>query len=240
MHISESQLENLRKFEAKIDYRYNDIKLLKHALTHSSYANEKRMSKLENNERLEFLGDAVLELVTSEFIFRKHKKMPEGELTKLRARLVCEQTLASCALDISLGNFILLGKGEAATGGRERHSILSDVLEAVIGSIYLDGGFTNAKEFIYRFILADVDKKELFFDSKTILQEIVQSEYKEQLTYELIKEEGPDHNKQFTVIALVKDKELGIGVGKTKKAAEQEAAYQSILKMNPKNIISGD
>ncbi len=241
MHLSESQLENLRKFETKIDYRYNDIKLLKHALTHSSYANEKRMSKLENNERLEFLGDAVLELVTSEFIFRKHKKMPEGELTKLRARLVCEQTLAACALDISLGQFILLGKGEAATGGRERHSILSDVLEAVIGSIYLDGGFTNAKEFIYRFILADVDKKELFFDSKTILQEIVQSEYKEQLTYELIKEEGPDHNKQFTVVALVKDKELGIGVGKTKKAAEQEAAYQSILKMNPKNIIlSGD
>ena len=240
MHISDSQLENLRKFEAKIDYRYNDVKLLKHALTHSSYANEKRMSKLENNERLEFLGDAVLELVTSEFIFRKHKKMPEGELTKLRARLVCEQTLAACALDISLGHFILLGKGEAATGGRERHSILSDVLEAVIGSIYLDGGFTNAKEFIYKFILADVDKKELFFDSKTILQEIVQSEYKEQLTYELIKEEGPDHNKQFTVVALVNDKELGIGVGKTKKAAEQEAAYQSILKMNPKNIISGD
>lgn len=222
---------NLKEFEEIICYKFKERKLLKHALTHSSYANEKRLKKLDNNERLEFLGDAVLELVTSEFIFNKHKKMPEGELTKLRARLVCEPTLAACANDISLGKFMLLGKGEAATGGRERNSILSDAMEAVIGAIYLDGGFTNAKEFISNYILSDVENKELFFDSKTILQEIVQSSYKEQLTYELIGEEGPDHNKKFTVAAIVNDIELGIGVGSTKKAAEQEAAYQSILKM---------
>ncbi|MDF2610431.1 MAG: Ribonuclease [Lachnospiraceae bacterium] len=225
---------NLKVFEEIINYKFNDRRLLKHALTHSSYANEKRMNKLDNNERLEFLGDAVLELVTSEFIYNRHKKMPEGDLTKLRARIVCEQTLASCANELNLGNYVLLGKGEAATGGRERHSILSDAMEAIIGAIYLDGGFTNAKEFISNFILSDVENKELFFDSKTILQEIVQSEYKEQLTYELIREEGPDHNKKFTVAALVNEIELGIGVGSTKKAAEQEAAYQSILKMKLK------
>jgi ribonuclease-3 len=225
---------NLKVFEEIINYKFNDRRLLKHALTHSSYANEKRMNKLDNNERLEFLGDAVLELVTSEFIYNRHKKMPEGDLTKLRARIVCEQTLASCANELNLGNYVLLGKGEAATGGRERHSILSDAMEAIIGAIYLDGGFTNAKEFISKFILSDVENKELFFDSKTILQEIVQSEYKEQLTYELIREEGPDHNKKFTVAALVNEIELGIGVGSTKKAAEQEAAYQSILKMKLK------
>lgn len=241
MYPDDTTVEYLKKFEEKINYKYKDIKLLRNAITHSSYANEKRLNKLDNNERLEFLGDAVLELVTSEYLFKKHRKMPEGDLTKLRARLVCEQTLAFCAKDIRLGDYLLLGKGEAATGGRERLSILSDALEAIIGSIYLDGGFTNAKEFISKYILADVENKELFFDSKTILQEIVQSEYKGQLTYELLKEEGPDHNKQFTVVALVHDKELGIGVGKTKKAAEQEAAYQSILKMNPKNILpSGD
>ncbi|MFV0341304.1 MAG: ribonuclease III [Anaerocolumna sp.] len=230
-------LEKLRNFEEIIEYRFRDRKILKHALTHSSYANEKRLNKLDNNERLEFLGDAVLELVTSEYLFTNNGKMPEGDLTKLRARLVCEQTLASCATDINVGPFLLLGKGEAATGGRERLSILSDAMEALIGAIYLDGGFTNAKEFICKYILEEVENKKLFFDSKTILQEIVQSEYKEQLSYELVKEEGPDHNKQFTVVALVKDIELGKGMGKTKKAAEQEAAYQSIMKMNKKKII---
>ncbi len=235
--VEETGLEKLVAFEETLKYKFHDRKILKHALTHSSYANEKRMNKLENNERLEFLGDAVLELVTSEYLFTKNAKMPEGELTKLRARLVCEQTLAACARDIKVGDYILLGKGEAATGGSERLSILSDTMEAIIGAIYLDGGFTNAKEFICEYILADVEDKKLFFDSKTILQEIIQSEYKEQLSYELIKEEGPDHNKQFTVVALMNDTRLGVGVGRTKKAAEQEAAYQSIIKMNKKKSI---
>ncbi len=239
--VEEAGLEKLKVFEDTVDYKFHDRKILRHALTHSSYANEKRMNKLDNNERLEFLGDAVLELVTSEYLYNKNPKMPEGDLTKLRARLVCEQTLAACARDINVGDFILLGKGEATTGGSERFSILSDAMEAVIGAIYLDGGFTNAKEFICKYILSDVENKKLFFDSKTILQEIVQSEFKEQLSYELIKEEGPDHSKQFTVVALVKDTQLGIGVGRTKKAAEQEAAYQSIIKMNKnKTILSGE
>ncbi|WP_310604492.1 ribonuclease III [Anaerosporobacter sp.] len=219
----------LNEFEEIIGYQYNDIKLLRQALTHSSFANEKRLDKLANNERLEFLGDAVLELVTSEFLFKNNSKMHEGDLTKLRASIVCEQTLSLCANDISLGKYIQLGKGEAATGGRERASILSDAMEAVIGSIYLDGGFTSAKEYIDRFILSDVENKQLFFDSKTILQEIVQSEYKDPLTYELLAEEGPDHNKCFTVKAVIGEKELETGVGRTKKAAEQQAAYRSIL-----------
>ena len=225
----ENMAKRLERFETVIGYRFQDIKLLRQALTHSSYANERRINKQENNERLEFLGDAVLELTTSEYVFQADKKMPEGELTKLRASLVCEQTLSMCAKEIQLGTFLLLGKGEAATGGRERKSILSDALEAVIGAIYLDGGFTNAKEFINRFILSDIDKKKLFFDSKTILQEIVQSDYKKRLHYELISETGPDHNKNFTVMAYMDEQEMCSGVGHTKKAAEQEAAYKSIL-----------
>ena len=229
MMEKENMAKRLERFETVIGYKFQDIKLLRQALTHSSYANERRINKQENNERLEFLGDAVLELTTSEYVFAADKKMPEGELTKLRASLVCEQTLSMCAKEIQLGAFLLLGKGEAATGGRDRKSILSDAMEAVIGAIYLDGGFTNAKEFINKFILSDIDKKKLFFDSKTILQEIVQSDYKKRLHYELISETGPDHNKNFTVMAYMDEQEMCSGVGHTKKAAEQEAAYKSIL-----------
>lgn len=219
----------LINFEKKIDYTFQDKRLLRQALTHSSFANEKRLNKLANNERLEFLGDAVLELTSSEYLFHQHDKMPEGDLTKLRASLVCEPTLAMCARELTLGEYIMLGKGEAATGGRERDSILSDAMEALIGAIYLDGGFTSAKEFIGHFILSDMDHKKLFFDSKTILQEIVQSEYKKQLGYNLLSEEGPDHNKKFTVLAHMEGTPLAKGVGRTKKAAEQNAAYHSIL-----------
>lgn len=225
----ENMNKKLERFEAVIGYHFHDSRLLKQALTHSSYANERRINKQDNNERLEFLGDAVLELTTSDYVYKADKKMPEGELTKLRASLVCEQTLSMCAVDIDLGNYLLLGKGEAATGGRERKSILSDAMEAVIGAIYLDGGFTNAKEFINKFILSDIDNKKLFFDSKTILQEIVQSDYKKKLHYELVSETGPDHNKNFTVMAYMDDQEMCSGMGHTKKAAEQEAAYKSIL-----------
>jgi len=190
-----------------------------------------RLSKLANNERLEFLGDAVLELMSSEYIFRTNEQMHEGEMTKLRASLVCEPTLAMCAREINLGDYILLGKGEIATGGANRDSILSDAFEAVIGAIYLDGGFTSAKEFIMKYVLDDIDSKKLFFDSKTILQEIVQADYKEPLQYKLLGESGPDHDKVFTVAAIVDGKELSQGTGKTKKAAEQAAAYQAILKL---------
>lgn len=219
-----------------IGYHFHDEKLLRQALTHSSFANEKHLKKHSDNERLEFLGDAVLEIISSEFLYKEYPDKPEGELTKLRASIVCEPTLALCTKDIALGEYLLLGKGEDQTGGRGRKSILSDALEAVIGAIYLDGGFANAKEFIHRFILKDLENKKLFFDSKTILQEIVQANFKEVISYHLIGEEGPDHNKTFRVAVHIGEEEYGVGEGRTKKAAEQEAAYISILKLHEKNI----
>lgn len=229
-------MRKIRELEGKIGYCFQDQELLKHALRHSSYVNEKHMKKHECNERLEFLGDAVLEVVSSEFLFFEHQTMPEGELTKKRASMVCEPALAFCARDIDLGEYLLLGKGEEATGGRKRDSVTSDAMEALIGAIYLDGGFASAKEFIHRFILNDLENKKLFFDSKTILQEIVQANFKEAISYRLVREEGPDHDKSFHVMVCIGEEEYGLGKGRTKKAAEQEAAYQSILKLHEKNI----
>ncbi len=216
------------ELESKIGYRFQKPELLKQAMCHSSYANERHLGRLKSNERLEFLGDAVLELVTSEFLYEKFPKMPEGDATKTRASIVCEQSLALCARSISLGRYILLGRGELVSGGRERPSITSDALEALIGAIYLDGGFTSAKEFIRTFVLDDLEHKKLFFDSKTILQERIQAHCEELLHYELIREEGPDHQKVFVVHAMLGQKVIGEGKGRTKKAAEQEAAYYAL------------
>lgn len=224
-------MRKIRELEEKIGYCFQDQELLKHALRHSSYVNEKHMKKHECNERLEFLGDAVLEVVSSEFLFFEHQTMPEGELTKKRASMVCEPALAFCARDIDLGEYLLLGKGEEATGGRKRDSVTSDAMEALIGAIYLDGGFASAKEFIHRFILNDLENKKLFFDSKTILQEIVQGNLETGVSYHLIKEEGPDHNKAFHVEVRIGEDSYGTGIGRTKKAAEQDAAYQAILRL---------
>ena len=221
----------LNELEKRIGYSFQDKKLLEHAMIHSSYANEHHLGKLGCNERLEFLGDAVLEVVSSDFLFRTFPEMPEGDMTKTRASLVCEPTLAFCAQEIDLGGFLLLGKGEDATGGRGRDSVVSDAMEALIGAIYLDGGFASAKEFVLKFILNDLENKQLFYDSKTILQEIVQEKGTHLVEYRLMKEEGPDHNKSFTVDVLVSGQVMGTGVGHTKKAAEQEAAYQAIRKM---------
>ena len=229
----QQQLEELQK---KIGYKFRDKELLQSALMHSSYTNEIHLPKYKCNERLEFLGDAVLELISSEFLFFGNRKTPEGELTRLRASMVCEPSLAFCAREIGLGDYLLLGKGEEVTGGRKRDSITSDALEALIGAIYLDGGFASAKEFILKFVLNDLEHKKLFYDSKTILQEIVQGHFEEKVSYQLIKEEGPDHNKKFTVEAHVGAECYGIGSGRTKKAAEQEAAYHAILKLHKKNI----
>ena len=229
-------MTDIKKFQEVIEYHFHDEKLLRQALTHSSFANEKHLKKHSDNERLEFLGDAVLEIISSEFLYKEYPDKPEGELTKLRASIVCEPTLALCTKDIALGEYLLLGKGEDQTGGRGRKSILSDALEAVIGAIYLDGGFANAKEFVNNFILKDIENKQLFYDSKTILQEIVQSRHDGNLEYVLIGEEGPDHNKQFIVEAHLDERLLAKGTGRTKKAAEQEAAYKSILLLrNNKN-----
>ena len=228
--------QKLSKFQEKIGYYFKNQELLKSALMHSSYTNEKRLPKYKCNERLEFLGDAVLELISSEFLFFTNDKMPEGELTKLRASMVCEPSLAFCAREIALGDYLLLGKGEEITGGRKRASVTSDALEALIGAIYLDGGFASAKEFILKYVLNDLENKKLFFDSKTILQELVQGNFTEVLSYQLIKEEGPDHNKSFFVEVKIGDVCYGEGSGRTKKAAEQEAAYHAILKLHKKNI----
>ena len=219
----------LEELENKLGYHFHDRRLLEHALCHSSYANERHWDKLMNNERLEFLGDAVLELATSEFLYQNYPTMPEGEATRTRASIVCEQTLALCARDLGLGEWLRLGKGEELTGGRDRDSITSDAMEALLGAIYLDGGFANAKEFVHHFILNDIEHKKLFYDSKTILQEQIQSETEEPIHYELVKEEGPDHNKRFTVNVVLGEKVLGSGSGRTKKAAEQEAAYRALL-----------
>ncbi len=220
-----------KEFEEKIGYKFQNRKLLCQALTHSSYANERHLGRQADNERLEFLGDAVLEIVSSEFLYHRYPNYPEGELTRLRASMVCEPTLAFCTRELNLGKYLLLGKGEDQTGGRERKSILSDALEAVIGAVYLDGGFASAKEFIFRFVLNDIEHKQLFFDSKTILQEVVQGNYDEQLQYFLVSEEGPDHDKKFLVEARIGNTVYGQGTGRTKKSAEQEAAYQTLLKL---------
>lgn len=213
----------------RIGYRFQDEKLLKQAITHSSFTNEQRINKIGHYERLEFLGDAVLELVSSEYLFHEHTDMPEGQMTKVRASMVCEPALAFCAADLELGKFILLGKGEENTGGRGRDSIISDVMEAIIGAIYLDGGFEPAKKFIYRFILSDLEKKRLFYDSKSNLQELIQSKLKKEFHYELLGESGPEHNKEFSVAVYLENECIGTGIGKTKKAAEQQAAYAALL-----------
>ena len=219
---------DLDGFQKIIQYQFNNIGLLKNALTHSSYANEKKTGNYKDNERLEFLGDAVLELTSSEFIYTGNPDMNEGKMTRLRASIVCEPTLAMCARQIHLQEYIMLGKGEDLTGGRTRDSIISDALEALIGAIYLDGGFANAKEFIHRFVLNDLENKQLFYDSKTILQEVVQAHGLE-VEYELTGEEGPEHDKKFHVIAKAGDLFVVKGTGHTKKAAQQQAAYNALL-----------
>lgn len=218
-----------RELEKRIGYCFKEKRLLRQAMTHSSFANEHNIDKLKCNERLEFLGDAVLEVVSSDFLYHRYQEKPEGELTKIRASVVCEPTLAFCASEIELGSYLMLGRGEENTGGRNRNSVVSDAMEALIGAIYLDGGFANAKEFVHQFVLNDLEHKQLFYDSKTILQEFVQGNYEEALSYRLLEESGPDHNKNFTVEARIGDRAIGSGSGRTKKAAEQEAAYQALL-----------
>ena len=221
--------DGYRELEKKIGYVFHDQSLLILALTHSSFSNEVKDHKAENYERLEFLGDAVLELSVSEYLYENNPTMQEGDMTKLRASLVCEPTLAFCAREaFSLGEYLLLGKGEEMTGGRMRDSIVSDVFEAIIGAIYLDGGFANAKRFVERYVLTDMKRKIGFTDSKTILQEYVQ-ERGDELRYELIEEIGPAHDRDYVMRALINGQERAIGRGRTKKGAEQMAAFE-ILK----------
>lgn len=231
-------LENytLSVLEERIGYRFQDISLLKQALTHSSFTNEQKINKQKNYERLEFLGDAVLELVSSEFLFRQNPQMPEGELTKMRASMVCEPSLAFCARDLELGQFMLFGRGEEQSGGRRRESIVADAVEALIGAVYLDGGMAQAKAFIDRFILSDLEDKQLFYDSKTNLQELIQGTLKKELHYVELREYGPEHDKTFVAEVYMDTEKIGTGEGHTKKAAEQKAAYEALLLLRKRGV----
>lgn len=224
-------MDYLNRLQEKIGYRFKQTELLKNALTHSSFANERHWSYDRNNERLEFLGDAVLELASSKYIYENYLDMTEGEMTKLRASLVCEQSLALSARELGITEFLYLGKGEKQTGGGDRDSILSDAFEAIIGAVYLDGGFTSAKEFICKFVLSDIESRQLFYDSKTILQEMIQSESDQKVTYQVESEAGPDHQKVYECSCSIGGKRYAAGKGKTKKSAEQMAAYETILQM---------
>lgn len=223
----------IQDFEKRINYKFNNVKILEKSLTHSSYSNEDKLYSMVNNERLEFLGDAVLSISVSRFIFDKFPDYPEGDLTKLRAQVVCEDTLSLVAGDLHLGNYLLLGKGEEASGGRERKSILADALEAVIAAIYLDGGYKRAEKFVLDNLTAYIKlavKEKIIRDYKSFLQEYYQGKsqaYK--IRYVVTKEEGPDHEKVFHVNVLVNKKVVGKGSGKNKKEAEQNAAREGLI-----------
>lgn len=217
--------------EKNIEYTFQNKDLLRQAMSHSSYINEMKRTGYESYERLEFLGDAVLELITSEFLFEEYKDLPEGKLTKMRASIVCEYTLSSVSRMLQYGDYVLLSKGEEQTGGRNRSSILCDLFESVLGAIYLDGGMDAAKKYVYTFLLTDIEHKTLFYDAKTTLQEMVQKDGKGVVTYELLEEKGPDHNKSFVTEVLVDGVGIAKGEGTSKKNAQQMAAYQAILKL---------
>lgn len=218
--------------EQKLGYKFNNINLLKNALTHSSYANEVR-NGFSSNERLEFLGDSVLSIVVSDYIYKHYPNMPEGELTKLRASLVCEKSLCTFSRELELSSYLMLGKGEDKGGGRERDSILADAFEAVLAAIYLDGGMEPARRHVMNFVLRELKHTddEVFKDYKTALQEIIQRNPEESVTYILTDESGPDHDKSFTVEVRLNSNVIGKGTGKNKKRAEQMAAKEALMLM---------
>ena len=221
--------QDIFEFEQKIGYTFKNKDLLIQAFTHSSLVNEQKINKKPDYERLEFLGDAVLEMISSAYLYKTYPDKKEGEMSKIRASLVCEPALAYCSEQINIKKYIQLGKGEEATGGRNKESIIADVMEAVIGALFLDGGIEESKRFIDNFVLTNADSMQMFSDSKSILQEITQGQNLGNIRYEICGESGPEHDKRFEVRVFVGDKNLGEGTGKTKKAAEQKAAYQAIL-----------
>lgn len=212
------------EIENRIGYHFKDRMLLRSALSHKSYIHELKINAYPEYERLEFLGDAVLELTVSDYLFRTRSEMQEGEMTKLRAALVCEPTLSECAKEFGLSEFILVGHGEEEQGSRYKDSIVSDVFEAIIGAIYIDGGYDEARKHIEKYVLKDMERKQLFYDAKSFLQMKVQKEGSG-LSYRVKEEKGPDHKKLYVVEALINDKAVSTGEGSSKKAAEQQAAY---------------
>ena len=224
----------IKDLEAAIGYHFQNITLLQNALTHSSYANERWHNSLMSNERLEFLGDSILGMQVAEFLFRSFPDRPEGELTRMRADMVCEKTLAAIAEQIGLGQHLLLGHGEDRLGGRKRNSILADAVESVIAACYLDGGMDAAKAFIQRFVLCHVPVAQMQnVDYKTTLQEKVQQKKNQTLQYRLVGESGPDHDKQFQVEVSLNGQVVGQGIGSSKKRAEQAAAKAAMEKLFP-------
>ncbi len=227
----------LTKLEQGLGYTFQNKALLENALTHSSYANENRERHIPDNERLEFLGDSILGFVVADYLYRNYPDKPEGELTRIRADLVCERNLAEAAATIELGTFLKLGHGEEQSGGRTRDSIVSDAMESVIAASFMDGGFAAAKEIIDRLILSNIPKgRPRNFDYKTALQELVQRKKDQQLHYALVGESGPDHDKHFEVEVQLNGKAVGRGVGSSKKRAEQAAAEAAIEALFPGEI----
>ena len=223
----------IKELEEAIGYRFQNIGLLQNALAHSSYANERWHNSLMSNERLEFLGDSVLGMLVADYLYRSFPDRPEGELTRMRADMVCEHTLASIAQGLGLGQHLLLGKGEEQGGGRSRESILADAVESVIAACYLDGGMDAAKAFVEKFVLVNVPVRKLNnADYKTALQELVQQKKNQTIVYTLVGESGPDHDKQFRVELTINGEPAGVGVGSSKKRAEQDAARQALEALN--------
>ncbi len=227
----------IKDLEAAIGYHFHNISLLQNALTHSSYANERWHNSLLSNERLEFLGDSVLGMLVAEYLYRTFPNRPEGELTRMRADMVCEGTLAGAANRIGLGKHLLLGHGEEQGGGRSRDSILADAMESVIAACFLDGGLNAALEVVQRFILVEVPVTKLHnADYKTQLQELVQQKKNQTLTYTLVGQSGPDHDKRFEVQVSLNGQVVGTGEGSSKKRAEQMAAHAAIAQLFPKSL----
>ena len=226
----------IKDLETAIGYRFRNITLLQNALTHSSYANERWHDSLKSNERLEFLGDSILGMIVADHLYRNFPDRPEGELTRMRADMVCETSLAAIAMQVSLGKHLMLGHGEEQGGGRERASILADAVESVIAACYIDGGMEAAKGIIERFVLCNVPVTRLHnADYKTALQERVQQKKNQVLSYRLVGQTGPDHDKEFTVELSLNDQVIGTGVGSSKKRAEQSAAKAAMQALFPEN-----
>ena len=227
----------IKDLEAAIGYRFHNIQLLHNALTHSSYANERWHNSLLSNERLEFLGDSVLGMLVAEYLFKTFPDRPEGELTRMRADMVCEHTLATVANKIGLGEYLLLGHGEERLGGRSRESILADATESVIAACFLDGGMAAAEQFVKRYILVEVPvSRPNNMDYKTALQELVQQKKNQVLSYALVGQSGPDHDKQFDVEVSLNGTVIGCGSGRSKKRAEQMAAKSAMEKLYPQKM----
>lgn len=225
----------MKTLEEKLGYHFKDISLLENALTHSSYANEHHLGSINSNERLEFLGDSVLGMVVADNLYHTFPNLPEGDLTRLRANLVCEGSLAAIARKLNLGEYLRLGRGEASCGGNQRPSIIADAVEAVLAAVYLDGGIAQTRRIIQRYVLDNISEvQEATRDHKTYLQELVQRKPNQVLSYHLTGESGPDHNKTFTMSVCLNGKAIGIGSGRSKKEAEQMAAKAAIASMKEK------